>query len=105
MANMEKEPILSAKDVEICFSLRGKRLNAIRRCSLDLYQGKRWLLWENPVPENQCLPNPSWEMPDANGSVTGGSILFEGKNLAKYKTEKEWMTICGRRSPWSCRIP
>ena len=32
---MAKEPILSAKDVEIQFSLRGKLLTAIRRCSLD----------------------------------------------------------------------
>ena len=40
MANMEREPILSARDVEISFSLRGKKLNAIRRCSLDLYQGE-----------------------------------------------------------------
>lgn len=38
MANMEREPILSARDVEISFSLRGRKLNAIRRCSLDLYQ-------------------------------------------------------------------
>ena len=34
-----KEPILSARDVEIQFSLRGKKLNAIRKCSLDLYEG------------------------------------------------------------------
>ena len=40
MANMEREPILSARDVEISFSLRGRKLNAIRRCSLDLYQGE-----------------------------------------------------------------
>ncbi len=34
---MAKEPILSARDVEIQFSLRGKLLTAIRKCSLDLY--------------------------------------------------------------------
>ena len=32
----QKNVILSAKDVEIQFSLRGKKLNAIRKCSLDL---------------------------------------------------------------------
>ena len=32
-----KEPILSARDVEIQFSLRGRKLTAIRKCSLDLY--------------------------------------------------------------------
>ena len=37
---MAKEPILSARDVEIQFSLRGKLLTAIRKCSLDLYEGE-----------------------------------------------------------------
>lgn len=36
----QKNVILSAKDVEIQFSLRGKKLNAIRKCSLDLYEGE-----------------------------------------------------------------
>ena len=35
-----KEPILSARDVEIQFSLRGRKLTAIRKCSLDLYEGE-----------------------------------------------------------------
>ena len=29
-------PILSAKDIEVQFTLRGQKLTAIRRCSLDL---------------------------------------------------------------------
>ena len=37
---MDRQPIISAKDVEITFSLRGKKLNAIRKCSLDLYDGE-----------------------------------------------------------------
>ena len=40
MEKTEKNIILSAKDVEIQFSLRGKMLKAIRRCSLDLYEGE-----------------------------------------------------------------
>ena len=43
-------------------------------------------------------------MLDANGSITGGTIMFEGNDLAKYKTEKDWMTIRGKKIPWSCRI-
>ena len=35
----ERKPILSAKDIEIEFSLRGKMLKPIRKCSLDLYEG------------------------------------------------------------------
>lgn len=37
---MDKKPIISAKDVEITFSLRGKKLKAIRKCSLDLVRGR-----------------------------------------------------------------
>ena len=36
-------------------------------------------------------------MLDRNGAVTGGSILFEGNDLAQYKTEKQWRTIRGKK--------
>lgn len=60
MANMEREPILSARDVEISFSLRGRKLNAIRRCSLDLYQGETLAIVGESGQVNRYLPNPSW---------------------------------------------
>lgn len=37
---MEKNVIFSARDVEIKFNLRGKSLTAIRKASLDLYEGE-----------------------------------------------------------------
>ena len=36
-------------------------------------------------------------MLDQNGSITGGSIMYEGNDLAKYTTEKEWRTIRGKK--------
>lgn len=97
MANMEREPILSARDVEISFSLRGKKLNAIRRCSLDLYQGETLVIVGESGSGKSVFTKSFLGMLDANGSITGGSILFEGKDLAKYKTEKDWMTIRGKK--------
>ena len=97
MANMEREPILSARDVEISFSLRGKKLNAIRRCSLDLYQGETLAIVGESGSGKSVFTKSFLGMLDANGSITGGSILFEGKDLAKYKTEKDWMTIRGNK--------
>lgn len=97
MANMEREPILSARDVEISFSLRGKRLNAIRRCSLDLYQGETLAIVGESGSGKSVFTKSFLGMLDANGSITGGSIMFEGKDLAKYKTEKDWMTIRGKK--------
>ena len=97
MANMEREPILSARDVEISFSLRGKKLNAIRRCSLDLYQGETLAIVGESGSGKSVFTKSFLGMLDANGSITGGSILFEEKDLAKYKTEKDWMTIRGKK--------
>ena len=37
---LSQKPLLSAKDLEVTFSLRGNRLVAIRRASLDLYKGE-----------------------------------------------------------------
>lgn len=97
MANMEREPILSARDVEISFSLRGKKLNAIRRCSLDLYQGETLAIVGESGSGKSVFTKSFLGMLDANGSITGGSIMFEGKDLAKYKTEKDWMSIRGKK--------
>ncbi len=35
-------------------------------------------------------------MLDNNGSITNGSIIFDGKDLTKFTTEKEWLTIRGK---------
>ena len=97
MANMEREPILSARDVEISFSLRGRKLNVIRRCSLDLYQGETLAIVGESGSGKSVFTKSFLGMLDANGSITGGTIMFEGNDLAKYKTEKDWMTIRGKK--------
>ena len=33
---------------------------------------------------------------DANGSISGGHIWYDGKDLSQFKSEKEWLTIRGR---------
>ena len=97
MAAMEREPILSARDVEISFSLRGKKLNAIRRCSLDLYQGETLAIVGESGSGKSVFTKSFLGMLDANGSITGGSIMYNGQDLAKFKTEKDWMTIRGKK--------
>ena len=94
---MEKKPILSAKDVEITFSLRGNKLNAIRKCSLDLYDGETLALVGESGSGKSVFTKTFVGMLDGNGSITGGSIMYDGKDLAKFKKEKEWMTIRGKK--------
>ena len=94
---MEKKPILSAKDVEITFSLRGNILNAIRKCSLDLYDGETLAIVGESGSGKSVFTKTFVGMLDGNGSITGGSIMYDGKDLAKFKKEKEWMTIRGKK--------
>lgn len=93
----QKNVILSAKDVEIQFSLRGKKLNAIRKCSLDLYEGETLAIVGESGSGKSVFTKSFVGMLDANGSITGGEITFEGKDIAKYTKEKEWLTIRGKK--------
>ena len=94
---MEKKPILSAKDVEITFSLRGNKLNAIRKCSLDLYDGETLAIVGESGSGKSVFTKTFVGMLAIVGSITGGSIMYDGKDLAKFKKEKEWMTIRGKK--------
>ena len=94
---MAKEPILSAKDIEIQFTLRGKVLKAIRKCSLDLYEGETLAIVGESGSGKSVFTKSFLGMLDANGSIIGGSIMYNGTDISKYKTEKEWMTIRGKK--------
>lgn len=94
---MAREPLLSAKDIEIQFTLRGKVLKAIRRCSLDLYEGETLAIVGESGSGKSVFTKSFLGMLDANGSITGGSIMYEGVDIAKYKTEKEWLGIRGKK--------
>ena len=94
---MNKEIILSAKDVEIDFNLRGRTLKAIRRCSLDLYKGETLAIVGESGSGKSVFTKSFLGMLEANGKVTGGSIMYHDIDLAKYTKEKEWMTIRGKK--------
>ena len=58
---MEKNQlILSVKDLNIKFNLRGKVLHAIRGIDLDIYHGEVLASWANPAPARACSPRASW---------------------------------------------
>ena len=54
----QKEVILSARDVEIQFSLRGKNLNASGNVLWTCTRVKRWRSSANQDPESLYLRNP-----------------------------------------------
>jgi oligopeptide transport system ATP-binding protein len=70
---------------------------AIRKCSLDLYEGETLAIVGESGSGKSVFTKSFLGMLDANGSVVGGSIIYDGVDIAKYKTEKEWMNIRGKK--------
>ena len=98
---MEQEKILSVKDLEIKFNLRGKTLNAIREVSLDLYKGEILAIVGESGSGKSVFTKSFMGLLDANGFISQGEILYSGSDdgktvdLAKLKKEKQWLKIRG----------
>ena len=93
---MEKKAIISARDVEIQFSLRGRTLKAIRKCSLDLYEGETLAIVGESGSGKSVFTKTFVGMLDINGKINGGTILYEGRDMAKF-TEKDWLGVRGKK--------
>ena len=100
---MEHHPlILSAKDVNIQFDLRGKVLHAIRGIDFDLYQGEVLAIVGESGSGKSVFTKSFMGLLDANGSITGGTIdyygMADGKplRLSDLRTEKDWLRVRGR---------
>ena len=96
ITKMDRQPIISAKDVEITFSLRGKKLNAIRKCSLDLYDGETLAIVGESGSGKSVFTKTFVGMLDVNGKITGGSIMYESRDMTKF-TEKDWLGVRGKK--------
>ena len=93
---LSEKPLLSAKELEVTFSLRGQMLTAIRRASLDLYEGETLAIVGESGSGKSVFTKCFVGMLDKNGSITHGSIEYDGKDLTKL-TEKEWLKIRGKK--------
>ena len=89
--------IFSAKDVEIQFNLRGQTLTAVRRASLDLYEGETMAIVGESGSGKSVFTKSFIGMLDKNGKVTGGQMFYRGEEISKYTTEKEWLQIRGKK--------
>lgn len=93
--------ILSVKDLNVKFNLRGKVLHAIRGINLDVYQGESLAI----VGESGCgksvLNKNFIGLLDPNGFISSGEIIYYGMDdgqpqmLSNYKGDNEWLKIRG----------
>ncbi|HET7839928.1 MAG TPA: ABC transporter ATP-binding protein, partial [Rectinemataceae bacterium] len=84
-------------DLVVKFSLRGRVLTAIRGASLELHEGETLAIVGESGSGKSVFTKTFIGMLDQNGWVDSGSILFEGRDLAGYSTEEEWLGIRGKK--------
>ncbi|MCR5789976.1 MAG: ATP-binding cassette domain-containing protein, partial [Lachnospiraceae bacterium] len=93
---MEQDILLSIRDLEVQFDLRGQTLTAIRGISLDVYAGETLAIVGESGSGKSVLTKTFNGLLDANGRITKGSILYQGRDLAKFVKEKDWLSVRGR---------
>ncbi len=93
---INNEIVLSVEDLVIKFNLRGQELTAIRGASLTLYKGESLAIVGESGSGKSVFTKSFMGLLDANGRIDSGSILYQGNDLAKYKTEDEWIKIRGK---------
>lgn len=101
MSETNNELMLSVKNLNVRFNLRGRTLNAIRGISLDVYKGETLAIVGESGSGKSVFTKTFMGLLDANGYIPEGEIMYygcdDGKevNLAKLKTEKQWLKIRG----------
>ncbi len=90
------EIVLSVEELVIKFNLRGKELTAIRGASLDLHKGESLAIVGESGSGKSVFTKSFMGLLDSNGRVESGTIMYKGDNLAKFKTEDDWIKIRGK---------
>ena len=94
-------PILSARNLHICFNLRGRVLHAIRGIDLDICKGEVLAIVGESGSGKSVFTKSFMGLLDANGSITEGTIDYFGADdgkpvrLSALKKEKDWLKIRG----------
>lgn len=92
----DKKVVLSVKDLNVKFTLRGQILHAIRGISLDVYQGESLAIVGESGSGKSVFVKCAMGLLDANGYIDSGSILYNGMDLTKFQTDKDWLKIRGK---------
>ena len=83
----DKKVLLSIKDLNVKFRVRGRILTAIRGISLDLYENESIAIVGESGSGKSVFTKTFAGMLDANGYISEGSIIFNDAELADTSAE------------------
>ena len=81
----DKKILLSVKDLDVKFRVRGRTLTAIRGISLDFYENESVAIVGESGSGKSVFTKTFAGMLDTNGYIDNGSIIFNDEDLADTK--------------------
>lgn len=97
MSDTNREVLLSVKNLDFKFTLRGQVLHALRGISLDVYKGESLAIVGESGSGKSVFVSTLMGLNAANGRITGGSISYDGWELTRLHTNEDWRQIRGRK--------
>lgn len=93
----EKEIEIKVSNLCVGFSSHGNQLHVIRNVSLDIYKGETIAIVGESGSGKSVFTKTFTGMLESNGYISSGSIMFQGEDLTKLKTSKDWLHIRGKK--------
>ena len=81
--NNEKRVLLSLKNVDVKFNVRGRILSAIRNVSLDVYEHESLAIVGESGSGKSVLTKTFAGLLETNGFISNGTIIFDDEELSK----------------------
>ncbi len=80
---MDKKVLLSLKNVEVKFNVRGRILTAIRNVSLDIYENESLAIVGESGSGKSVLTKTFAGMLDSNGFISNGTIILSDDEISQ----------------------
>ncbi len=87
--NNEKKVLLSLRNVEVKFNVRGRILTAIRNVSLDIYENESLAIVGESGSGKSVLTKTFAGMLETNGFIPNGSIIFSDDEISKTEVKMD----------------
>ena len=89
--------LLEVKNLITQFKVdKTKIISAVDKVSFSIDEGETLAIVGESGSGKSVFTKTFMGLLDANGYIDGGSILYNGQDLTKFTTEKEWLSIRGR---------
>ena len=92
----EREVLLEVKNLEVTYGSGRKAYKAVKNANFTIYKGETFGLVGESGSGKSVFTKTFVGMLDVNGKITGGSIMYEGRDMTKF-TEKDWLGVRGKK--------